>query len=143
MEPYQEGSGTAHSQYNLNLASTELMADFQREAFTLANNKRFNDAFDRWQSIRMIIEPRFEQDETNDLDELEKKFWTLPKIKVPANLSTKQDMITGQSQRKNYILSKIHAFKRVALNNYIKCLMGLMRTYKVGMTDKEKVTRLN
>jgi len=132
----------AASQYNLNERSTSLIADIQEEAFRLSNSYKFNHSFDKWQSIRLLIEARFDNDEIEKLDNLENDFHDPIIINFPNGLSTSKPMY-GLSQRDNYVKKEGLTIKRQRLNKYIKYIMTLMRLYKLGMTDREKKTRLD
>lgn len=129
------------SQYNLNERITTLIADIQEKAFILSNAYKFNASFDKWQSIRLLIEARFNDDEMTELDELENTFNEKIIITYPIGLSSQKPM-HGLSQKDNYIKVEGLKIKKDRLNEYVKRIMGLMRVYKIGLTDKEKITRL-
>lgn len=131
----------AESQYNLNERITTLIADMQEEAFTLSSTYKLNDSFDKWQSIRLLIEARFNEPETDKLDSLEEEFLEKIIITYPHGLSTSKPMY-GLSSKDSYIKKEGLRIKKHRLNKYVKYIMILMRLYKIGMTDKEKITRL-
>lgn len=131
----------AESQYNLNERITTLIADIQEKAFILSNAYKFNASFDKWQSIRLLIEARFNKDEIKELNELEESFSERIIVAYPIVLSIQRPM-HGLSQRDNYIRIEGLKIKKDRLNKYIKCIMKLMRAYKIGLTDKEKKVRL-
>ena len=138
----EDSSPRSASQYNLNERSTALIADMQEEAFLLSAAYKLNDSFDKWQSIRLLIEARFNIDETDELNKLEKQFLDKITITYPHELSLSKPMY-GLSPRDNYIKKEGLKIKKFKLNNYVKYIMTLMRLYKIGMTDKQKKTRLS
>lgn len=130
------------SQYNLNERTASLIADIQEEALSLSNSYKFNSAFDKWQSIRLLIEARFNGDEIKELDKLEEVFTNKIIINYPSKLCDSKPMY-GLSERDSYIKKEGLRIKKFRLNKYVKYIMSLMRVYKLGMTDKEKKTRLH
>ncbi len=131
----------SESQYNLNERSTTLIADMQEQAFVLSNSYKLNASFDKWQSIRLLIEARFSTTERERLDELEELFMEKILVEFPNGLSNSKPMY-GLSQKDRYIKSEGLFVKKQRLHKYVKYLMELMRIYKIGLTDKEKRTRL-
>ncbi|KKL63781.1 hypothetical protein LCGC14_2171700 [marine sediment metagenome] len=134
---------TKESAYNLNEANFLLIASLQQQAFNLSNKKRFNESFDRWQDIRILIEPRFETYERTKLDQLENNFKGPTKIKIPFNLSSCISMKDGLSNLDKYKIYHINKIKSFKLNRFVKYLMLLMRKYQISQTDKSKVTKLD
>lgn len=135
---------TNQSQYNLNEQTILLIADLQRDGITKSNNYNFNKAFDCWQSIRLLIQSRFEDDEKDKLDRLEKEFQTpipLKKLQQPKYNKLGIDAIRNNEKRYNQI--RINIIKRQRLNVYVKELMQLMRVYQISLTDKKLKTNLN
>ncbi len=130
------------SQYNLNERSASLIADIQEEALALSNSYKFNASFDKWQSIRLLIEARFQIEEIVILDKLEERFTEKIIINCPLGLPTSKPMY-GLSKRDTYIKKEGLRIKKRKLNRYVKEIMSLMRLYKIGMTDREKKTRLH
>lgn len=129
--------GVVHSKYNLNEATFLLIADLQREAFDLSNKGKNSDgAFERWQSIKLLLEPRFNKEEIEKLDLIESKFYNQVKIKYPIHLKT-------ENEKRKYNYDAYRIIKRIRLNGYVKYLMILMRLYKIGTTDLEKKHKLN
>lgn len=135
-------SPRSESQYNLNERSTSLIADLQEDAFRLSNSHKYGPSFDKWQSIRLLIEARFDYKEKTKLDKLERIFLKRIMIQYPQRLSMSKT-IYGLSEREFYIKKKGLEVKRYRLHLYVKFLMELMRAYKIGLTDKQKKTRLS
>ena len=111
----------AVSQYNLNEANFHLLAALQQELYYFRNVKfDFIKAFDRVESMNLIILSVLNQDEKNEF-KLIKKFFE------------KQSSIKNTGTR----LAK----QRMFLDYYISKQNIAFRRYKISMTDKD--TKLN
>lgn len=135
---------TGQSQYNLNESDFLLLADLQREGFYIRNHKKnYPEALERWKSVRMLIDARFEEDETKKLDDIQTDFWKRPKeINIPKNLSD-YSAFGNVSPRTNYINQIRRRYQLNKLDEYITYLRQLMKIYRICMTDVEKKIRLD
>lgn len=137
---------TNQSQYNLNEQTMLLIADLQREAILSSNKKDFYSAFDCWQSIRILIQSRFEDNERKELDKLEKEFIKpIPMVKpskIDKNFLPSGNIMKEVRERK-YNQIRTNIILRTRLNDYVEELMNLMRDYSIGLTDKERKRNLN
>lgn len=128
---------TGQSHYNLNETDFLLLADLQREAFQLRNvKKNYIASFERWRSIRMLIDARFDDKETKILDEIEESFWKPQEIQVPDKLSGISSF-GNKSPKKTYIIKIIRSRKLKVLDEYITQIRALMKLHKIAMTDLE------
>lgn len=141
MDNNTEKKGLSH--YNLNESDFLLLADLQREGFTMRNSKKnYPEALNRWKSVRMLIDARFEDTENEDLDKLEKEFWSKPKLQVPSNLSN-ECSFGDMSPRKIYIKQQYRIHKLRKLDLYITKIRQLMKDYKISMTDTQAKEKLD
>ncbi len=141
MNDNEEKKGLSH--YNLNESDFLLLADLQREGFTMRNAKKnYPEALNRWKSARMLIDARFSPEENKELDEIEEAFWGKPDIKVPDHLS---DLCSfgDMSPRKKYILRRHRVHQLHELDRYITKLRVLMKEYKIAMTDTQTKDKLD
>ncbi len=150
MNNYDPQPSSRDSAYNLNLANIVLIGDLQREAFILSNKGRSEQAYLRWQSIRLLIENRFEDDERRELDELEEEFEEPLVVDIPKSLKgevgerkTTFTRSPKQTARIRFLNDSKESVQRKNLANYIKCIMRFMRKYKMDLGDKEKRVKLS
>ncbi len=134
---------TRESQYNLNESTTLLIGDLQRDALELSNSFNYAGALEKWNSIRILIEARFDDDEVDALDELYKKFYNISPANIPINLKSKFDMVTGLNSKEIFQRQYLRYNQKKRLHEFVRELMILMREYKISTTDKEKKTRLS
>lgn len=112
---------TTASQYNLNEANFHLLAALQQELYHFRNVKfNFIKAFDRAESMNLIILSVLSPKEKNDFKEIKKYF-------------ERQSSINNNGIR----LAKQRAF----LDYYITKQNIAFKRYKISMTDKD--TKLN
>lgn len=141
MDNNKEKKGLSH--YNLNESDFLLLADLQREGFTMRNSKKnYPEALNRWKSVRMLIDARFSKPEKTTLNKIEKDFWGKPKINVPDNL-TDVCSFGDMSPRKKYILRQYRIHQLHELDKYITKLRELMKDYKISMTDTQTKDKLD
>ena len=131
------------SQYNLNESMAILIGDLQREALTLSNSADHHGSLERWNSIRILIQSRFQDDEVDTLDELYYNFYNIKPAVVPLNLKPQFDMRTGLNSKQMFQRKYLSFFQKKRLHEFVRELTLLMRQYKISMTDKEKKPRLN
>jgi len=140
MDNNTEKKGLSH--YNLNESDFLLLADLQREGFTIRNAKKnYPESFGRWKSVRMLIDARFEDGELKELDEIEKGFWDRPNIK--SDHLSNECSFGDMSPRKKYLKQKRRVHQLRKLDEYITKLRKLMKTYKIAMTDTQTKERLD
>lgn len=133
----------SQSKYNLNESDFMLIGELQKEAFYYRNTKRnYSEAFQRWVSISLMIDCRFESDERDELNTIQSKFTQVPKIDVPQNLNPFASF-GSMSPRKKYLLKQLSKHKIEVLDEYIQKLRTLMRTYKIALTDLERKAKLD
>lgn len=131
------GHEVKESAYNLRQSNILLIADLQREAFELLNkNNNPGASFQRWQSIRLIIENRFDDAERENLDKSEVEFYSPFKTKRPSNLQP------YSMEKKNYDYYARRVL-RTRLSKYVSKIMVLMRKYGLDLGDKEVKVRLS
>lgn len=122
------------SKYNLNESDFRLIGDLQQQAFYYRNErKNYYEAFQRWVSIRLLLDSRFTPDENKELDKIEEKFMIMPK---PEDLPYFNNSQIPMNKKR--VVYKIYT-----LNKYIKKLRELMKKYKIALTDMDRKVRLD
>lgn len=137
---------TAATQYNLNGAIMMLIAELQKDAINDSHKGRYQSSFEKWESIRHLIEARFDDGECDLLNELGKQFLKpVPIINVPQQLKPQNyyQVDYKKKERENYIKNHYSSIKKNRLINYIQTLQKLMRKYGLSLTDLEKKIKLN
>lgn len=139
----QDTSKQTESRYNMNESNFVLLGELQTEAFRYMNNKDFNRAMDRWQSIRFIVQSVFKETERETLDEIEEEFGKPLSFSIPERLNEYKIMGSKFSPKQIFVnnVFKIHKQKQIKI--YINTLTGFLRTYKISMTDLDKKKKLS
>lgn len=131
------------SRYNMNEANFMLLGQLQQEAFYLSNVKRnFTAAFDRWNSIRLIVESVFTDGEKTALDSIDKDFHKSLRLRIPKDLKDTKHMGGKKTEQELYIYNAFQIHKTEHLQLFIRELSMLLRRYKISMTDLDKKKKL-
>ena len=130
--------------YNLNETDFLLLADLQREAFRLRNTKKdYIESLQRWKSVRMLIDARFEKTEREALDKIEEEFWEGPKnLDLPKGINDNRSF-GDASPEKKYITKRKRSHQLSKLDEYTIKLRELMKSYRIAMTGLEKKDKLD
>ncbi len=137
-----EDKQTQDTRYNLDGATFQLLGELQRSAVSFTLKRSFDEAFNRWVSIRTLIEPCIEDDESKDLDILENQYHRLIYFKIPEGLDDVKPFL-GLSKKELFKENKINQFKSIKLKRYSKQILRFMKKYSLTLTGKEMKTELN